>query len=68
MTRQMATPLNISTDGTTVHNADEQVFNSRQDGHCSACATVLSTLDDIMHSLTDLSSKVDILEEKQHIL
>jgi hypothetical protein len=63
-TPQTAThPISV-TDGTTVNTADTQVFNNRPDGHCSACVAVLSKLDDIMSSLTDLSVKADTMERK----
>ena len=67
LTPQTATHPNSSTDvtdGTRVRTPDKQVFNSRPDGHCSACVAALSKLDDIMSVLTVLSAKVDTLERK----
>jgi hypothetical protein len=55
---------NSSTAGTKVRTADTQVFNSRQDGCCSACVAVSSKLDDVVSSLRTLSVKVDSLERK----
>lgn len=68
LTLQMATHPSSSVDGTKVRTADMCVFNSRPDGHCSACVTVLSKLDDIISSLTALSVKVDTLEKKLSIV
>jgi hypothetical protein len=67
-TPQMVTQPNSSTDGITVRTADTGVINSRPDGHCSSCVTMLAKLDDIMSSLTALSVKVDTLEKKLSIL
>jgi len=64
VTPQSSTHPNSTTDGTVVRTANKQVFDSRTDGHCSACVAVLSKLDDILSSLSALSVKVDTLERK----
>ena len=61
---QMASHPSSSVHGTRDRTADMQVFKSRPDGHCSACVTVLSKLDDIISSLTALFVKLDTLENK----
>lgn len=64
LTPQNASHPSSSVDGTRERTAEMQVFKSRPDGHCSACVTVLSKLDDIISSLTALFARVDALENK----